>query len=95
MTHECFACDEQEASGVRSPTIEHTCVAVQHGPLAGVETPAADRALGLANDADLGAFVVGCMCVGAPSPDNFAALGRILRAGSREDLEAALRRRAR
>lgn len=43
------------------------------------------------DDADLGSLLVGIMC-NEPRWSNFAALGRLVRAGSREDLVEALRR---
>ena len=43
------------------------------------------------SDGNLGAMVVSSMC-SSPTPENFAALGRIIRAGTPQDLEAMLRR---
>jgi hypothetical protein len=43
------------------------------------------------SDAGLGALVVGLLSV-SPTADNFAALGRMVRAGSIADLEDVLRR---
>ncbi len=49
-------------------------------------------------DGELASATIGAMSV-SPSPENFAALGRVLRrgieAGGREDFEAALLRRGR
>lgn len=65
------------------------------GPPRTLETPLADSALEIVGDAALGALFVGVMGIDHPTAENFASLGRILRAASREDLELALRRRAR
>jgi hypothetical protein len=93
---DCFACNEQEASGVQSPAVEHTC-AEPRKTQAPVEMTLADHLSFFMEraDATVGSHFIGLMSSDAPRPENFAALGRIIRAARREDLEEALRRRAR
>lgn len=60
----------------------------------GIPKPPTVEDLLARSDADLASLVIGMMCT-RPRPQNFEALGRVLRAGAianREDLAAALRR---
>ncbi len=69
-----------------------TARALQHAHPAQPQQTKLDELLGL-DDGSLGASVVAILCSNAPTADNFAALGRMVRAGSAADLAAIVTRR--